>query len=100
LGALVAFVLYGAATLQAAVLPIWYGVLLIVFLPVSLALGLFGSLGGVREHLVGPGPGGAGLRAVVSKGRRRLGPAVHAASQAAIRALWVGKTRRRRQPWR
>jgi len=36
---IVGFVLYGAASLQARVLPRWYAVLLIVFVPVSAALG-------------------------------------------------------------
>jgi hypothetical protein len=35
---IVGFVLYGAASLQARVLPRWYSVLLIVFVPVSVAL--------------------------------------------------------------
>ncbi len=43
LGAFVGFVLYGAATLQARVLPRWSGVALIVALPVSLALGEYGG---------------------------------------------------------
>jgi hypothetical protein len=36
---IVGFVLYGAATVQARVLPRWYGVLLIVFAPIGEALG-------------------------------------------------------------
>jgi hypothetical protein len=36
---IVGFVLYGAASLQARVLPRWYSVLLIVFVPVSVVLG-------------------------------------------------------------
>jgi hypothetical protein len=40
---LVGFVLYGAATLQAKVLPRWGGVALIVALPVSLFLGEYGG---------------------------------------------------------
>src|ERR671921_2523850 len=39
LGMLVGFVLYGAATLQARVLPRWCGILFIVFIPVGLLLG-------------------------------------------------------------
>ena len=41
---LVGFVLYGAATVQAKVLPRWYGVLLIVFMPISAALGAYGNI--------------------------------------------------------
>ncbi len=41
---LVGFVLYGAATVQARVLPRWYGVLLIVFMPISAALGAYGNI--------------------------------------------------------
>lgn len=40
---LVGFVLYGATTLQAKVLPRWCGVGLIVGLPVAIALGLYGG---------------------------------------------------------
>jgi hypothetical protein len=43
LGVLVGFVLYGAATLQARVLPRWCGVGLIVGLPIAIALGLYGG---------------------------------------------------------
>ncbi len=43
IGVLVGFVLYGAATLQARVLPRWCGVGLIVGLPVTIALGLYGG---------------------------------------------------------
>lgn len=43
LGVVVGFVLYGAATLQAKVLPGWYGVALIIFLPVSYVLGAYGN---------------------------------------------------------
>jgi hypothetical protein len=39
LGSLVGLVLYGAATLQARVLPRWCGILFIVFMPVGLLLG-------------------------------------------------------------
>ena len=39
----VGFVLYGAATQQARVLPRWSGVALIIALPVSLALGEYGG---------------------------------------------------------
>jgi hypothetical protein len=52
LGAIVGFALYGAATLRARVLPRWYGVLLIVFLPVSIALGPFGNIWNGLVHLV------------------------------------------------
>ena len=41
---LVGFVLYGAATVQARVLPRWYGVLLIVFMPILLVLGVYGNI--------------------------------------------------------
>jgi hypothetical protein len=44
LGIIVGFVLYGAATLQARVLPRWYGVALIIFVPVSVALGGYGNI--------------------------------------------------------
>ncbi len=53
LGMMVGFVLYGAATLQARVLPCWCGVGFIVTLPVWLAVSLVlgneygGSLGGL-----------------------------------------------------
>jgi hypothetical protein len=43
LGMLVGFVLYGVATLQARVLPRWYGLALIVALPVSLPLAGYGT---------------------------------------------------------
>jgi hypothetical protein len=43
LGMLVGFVLYGVATLQARVLPRWYGLALIVVLPVSLSLAGYGT---------------------------------------------------------
>lgn len=43
LGMLVGFVLYGVATLQARVLPRWYGLALIVALPVSLPLAVYGT---------------------------------------------------------
>ncbi|MCA1729106.1 MAG: hypothetical protein LC751_06775 [Actinobacteria bacterium] len=39
LGLLIGLVLYGAATLQARVLPRWCGILFIVFLPVGILLG-------------------------------------------------------------
>jgi hypothetical protein len=42
-GMLVGFVLYGAATVQARVLPRWYGLALIVALPVSLPLATYGT---------------------------------------------------------
>jgi len=41
---LVGFVLYGAATVQARVLPPWYGVLLIVLMPILLVLGVYGNI--------------------------------------------------------
>jgi hypothetical protein len=44
LGVLVGFVLYGAATMQARVLPRWCGVGLIVGLPVTIALGDAGAI--------------------------------------------------------
>jgi hypothetical protein len=40
-GIIVGFLLYGAATVQAKVLPRWYGVVLIVFLPISMFLGVY-----------------------------------------------------------
>jgi hypothetical protein len=43
LGMLVGFVLYGVATLQARVLPRWYGLALIVSMPVSLPLAVYGT---------------------------------------------------------
>jgi hypothetical protein len=39
LGLLVGLVLYGAATLQARVLPRWCGILFIIFMPVGILLG-------------------------------------------------------------
>ena len=44
LGMLVGFVLYGFATLQARVLPRWYGLALIVSMPVSLPLAMYGTV--------------------------------------------------------
>ncbi len=44
LAKLVGFVLYGAASVQAGVLPRWYGVLLIVLMPVLLVLGVYGNI--------------------------------------------------------
>ncbi len=44
LAKLVGFVLYGAASVQARVLPRWYGVLLIVLMPVLLVLGVYGNI--------------------------------------------------------
>ena len=41
---LVGFVLYGAATLRARVLPRWYGSALMVSLPVSLPFAVYGSV--------------------------------------------------------
>jgi hypothetical protein len=43
LGMLVGFVLYGVATVQARVLPRWYGLALIVVLPVALPLAGYGT---------------------------------------------------------
>jgi hypothetical protein len=40
---LVGFVLYGVATVQARVLPRWYGLALIVALPVTLPLATYGT---------------------------------------------------------
>ena len=40
---LVGLVVYGAATLHAKVLPRWYGVALIILLPVSFVLGACGN---------------------------------------------------------
>ena len=49
LGLLVGLALYGAATLQAKVLPRWYGILFIIFMPVGILLGnlqpIWGGLG-------------------------------------------------------
>ncbi len=44
MGLVVGWVLYGAATLQAKVLPRWYGVLFIVSLPVTLVLVFYGNI--------------------------------------------------------
>jgi hypothetical protein len=44
LGMLVGFVLYGVATLRARVLPRWYGLALIVSLPVSLPVAVYGTV--------------------------------------------------------
>jgi hypothetical protein len=44
LGKLVGFVLYGVATLQAKVLPRWYGVALITLVPFSVALLVYGNI--------------------------------------------------------
>ena len=38
---MVGFSLYGVATVHAKVLPRWYGVVLIVFLPISVFLGVY-----------------------------------------------------------
>lgn len=43
IGMLVGFVLYGLATLRARVLPRWYGLALIVCMPVSLPLATYGT---------------------------------------------------------
>jgi hypothetical protein len=44
LGMLVGFMLYGVATLRARVLPRWYGLALIVSMPVSLPLAMYGTM--------------------------------------------------------
>jgi hypothetical protein len=44
LGILVGLILYGAATLQARVLPRWCGIALIVSLPVTILLGEYGGI--------------------------------------------------------
>jgi hypothetical protein len=44
LAKLVGFVLYGAATVQGRVLARWYGVLLIIVMPVFLLLGAYGNI--------------------------------------------------------
>jgi CAAX protease family protein len=44
LGLLVGFVLYGVATLRARVLPRWYGVALVVAVPISFALVQYGGI--------------------------------------------------------
>ncbi len=44
LGILVGAILYGAATLQARVLPRWCGVTFVVFLPVTILLGDYGPI--------------------------------------------------------
>ena len=43
LGVLVGFALYGAATLQARVLPRWCGVAFIIALPITILLGVYGG---------------------------------------------------------
>jgi hypothetical protein len=43
IGMLVGFVAYGAATVRARVLPLWYGLALIVSMPLSLPLGAYGT---------------------------------------------------------
>ena len=43
-GILIGLVLYGAATLQARVLPRWCGIALIVSLPVTILLGAYGGI--------------------------------------------------------
>jgi hypothetical protein len=43
IGMLVGFVAYGAATMLARVLPLWYGLALIVSMPLSLPLGAYGT---------------------------------------------------------
>jgi hypothetical protein len=44
LGIIVGFSLYGAATVQAGVMPRWYGVMLIVFIPFSVLLGPYANM--------------------------------------------------------
>jgi hypothetical protein len=44
LGVIVGFSLYGVATVQARVLPRWYGIVLIVFLPISVLFGVYDNL--------------------------------------------------------
>jgi hypothetical protein len=62
LGLLVGFVLYGAATLQARVLPRWCGIAFIVFLPVAILLGGYAPiLGGVASTFGGYAPVWIGL---------------------------------------
>ena len=62
LGLLVGFVLYGAATLQARVLPRWCGIAFIVFLPVAILLGGYAPiLGGVASTFGGYAPIWIGL---------------------------------------
>jgi hypothetical protein len=43
IGMLVGFIMYGLATLRARVLPSWYGLALMVSMPVSLPLATYGS---------------------------------------------------------
>ena len=43
LGMLLGFVVYGSATLRAGVLPRWYGLTLLLSLPVSLPLAMYGT---------------------------------------------------------
>ena len=55
IGMLAGFVAYGAATMLARVLPLWYGLALVVSVPISLPLGaygtaLFGLIMGVLGH--------------------------------------------------
>src|SRR5215210_4380050 len=61
-GMLVGFVVYGLATLRARMLPLWYGLALIVSMPVSL------PFGHVWNRSVRADNSGVGLRAVVAKG--------------------------------
>jgi hypothetical protein len=63
LGMLVGFVLYGAATLRARVLPRWYGCSHSCYAGVAAPVG-------VRNRVVRPFPGGVGLRVVVAQGSR------------------------------
>ena len=44
LGVIVGFSLYGAATVQARVMPRWYGVALITFLPISVLFGTYDNI--------------------------------------------------------
>jgi hypothetical protein len=86
LGVIVGFSLYGAATAQARVLPRWYGVMLIVFLPLSVLFGTYDNLWvGVVQLILGSvlwrrrllptesAPGEHGLRTTVNTHSARLG---------------------------
>jgi hypothetical protein len=43
IGMLVGFVMYGAATMRARVLPLWYGLALVVSVPISFPLAAYGT---------------------------------------------------------